>query len=189
MQRFAIILGGGRSSRMGRPKRDLVLDGRSLFARAVDACRARTVIVAVTPELPADLHDERVRRTCEDPPFGGPVAGIAAGLAALPPAEPDDEVLLLACDLATPAEVVATLDAAPLGEDGVCLVEADGTPQYLAARYRLSALPRALGGQDSRDRSVKATMSALALHHVPAPGLAADLDTPHEAATAGVQLL
>lgn len=188
MQRFAIILGGGRSSRMGRPKRDLVLDGRSLFARAVDACRARTVIVAVTPELPADLHDERVRRTCEDPPFGGPVAGIAAGLAALPPAEPDDEVLLLACDLATPAEVVATLDAAPLGEDGVCLVEADGTPQYLAARYRLSALTRALGaglarplGQGDDVRAGPASRAS--------PGLAADLDTPHEAATAGVQLL
>ena len=82
--RYAIVLGGGRSARMGHDKRDLVLDGRSLLARATDACVGRQVIVAVTPALPHDVDPTGVQRVLEDPPFGGPVAGLAAGLAALP---------------------------------------------------------------------------------------------------------
>ncbi len=174
---------------MGRHKRALLLEGRSMLGRAVDACTGRAAVIAVTPELPDDVRDDRVLRTYEDPPFGGPVAGIAAGLSALPPAQPDDEVLLLACDLATPAEVVASLDAAPLGPDGVCLVDEAGYPQYLAARYRRDAVEAATTGQEARNRSVKATMATLALHHVPGPGLSVDLDTPDDAAAAGVQLL
>ena len=183
---YAIILAGGRSARMGRPKRDLTLDGRSLLARAVDACTGRAVVVAVTPELPSDVDAERVLRTCEDPPFGGPVAGITAGLAVLPPAGPDDEVLLLACDLALVKHAVLTLDGATLGLDGACLVDADDYRQYLAARYRRAALSSALANGDPRNRSVKRTLGALRLALVAAPGLTADLDTPADAAAAGV---
>lgn len=235
-RRFAIILGGGRSARMGRDKRALVLDGRSLLALAVDACAARDLTVTVTPDLPEDVPAGRVTCTLEDPPFGGPVAGIAAGLAALPPGLPGDEVLLLACDLPRVADIVAVLDAAPLaesgeaplvelvetsppptvstgstsggrpsidgnrgpagerveasepaGRDGVCLLDAEDYPQYLAARYRRSALEarlRAVG--DPRAQSVRRLMTGLELERIPAPGITTDVDTPEEAAAAGV---
>ncbi len=249
-RRFAIILGGGRSARMGRDKRSLQLDGRSLLARAVDACAARELIVAVTPDLPDDVGADRATCTLEDPPFGGPVAGIAAGMAALPPAEPGDEVLLLACDLPHVAEIVAVLDAAPLVErveteaateisarmtgeesksanegldkldqrtvdpqrsldkldqrtvdpqrgldkldqrdtlDCVCLVDAESYPQYLAARYRRAALDAQLAAAGvTRSLSVRRLMAGLNVRHIPAPDIAADVDTPDEAAAAGI---
>ncbi|MFT4227653.1 molybdenum cofactor guanylyltransferase [Micropruina sp.] len=246
-RRFAIILGGGRSARMGRDKRSLQLDGRSLLARAVDACAARELIIAVTPDLPDDVGADRVTCTLEDPPFGGPVAGIAAGMAALPPAQPGDEVLLLACDLPHVAEIVAVLDAAPLVEwveteaatevstsstseeskaadegldkldqriadpeegldkldqrtadpqraldqrdalDCVCLVDAEGYPQYLAARYHRAALDAQLAAAGvTRSLSVRRLMAGLNVRQIPAPGIAADVDTPDEARAAGI---
>lgn len=216
-RRFAIILGGGRSARMGRDKRALVLDGQSLLALAVDACADRDLIVTVTPELPADVPAGRVTCTLEDPPFGGPVAGIAAGLAALPPALPGDEVLLLACDLPRVADIVAVLDAAPPVDlvetestpassndearrrsvstgstdsevqDGVCLLDAEEYPQYLAARYRRDALEaRLVAVGDPRAQSVRRLMTGLRLRRIPAPGITTDVDTPDEATAAGI---
>ena len=134
-------------------------DGRVRYiplGKNCGACAARNRIVVVTPDLPTDVDPNRVVRVLEDPPFGGPVAGIAAGVAALPPAQPQDEVLLLACDLPRVADIVAVLDGLPLVEpvaastlappvepagaearpDGVCLLDAEDYPQYLAARYR-----------------------------------------------------
>lgn len=61
-----------------------------------------------------------MRLTVEEPAFGGPVAGLAAGLAALPAIESTDEVLVLACDLPGPAAAVAVLDAALSGPEGCC---------------------------------------------------------------------
>ncbi len=236
-RRFAIILGGGRSARMGRDKRSLRLGGRSLLALAVDACAARDLIVAVTPDLPDDVPAERVVRTLEDPPFGGPVAGIAAGVAALPPAHPDDEVLLLACDLPHVAEIVAVLDAASLiapaetptetevstsstneaglarvstsstneaesagggsspadkpesreRHDCVCLVDAEDYPQYLAARYRRTALEaRLVEVGETRALSVRRLMRGLRMRGILAPEIATDVDTPDEASAAGI---
>lgn len=215
-RRFAIILGGGRSARMGRDKRALTLDGRSLLALAVAACGDREVVVVVTPDLPGDVPPDRVTRTLENPPFGGPVAGIAAGMAALPSAESGDEVLLLACDLPHVADIVAVLDAAPLGEaaaapvehshtppeealgtpgwtataaaDGICLLDAERYPQYLAARYRRAALQARLAALgDHHAQSVRRLMAGLTMGGVAAPAIAADVDTPDEAAAAGLR--
>jgi len=184
---YAIILGGGRSERMGRDKRALVLGGRSMLARAVLACAVRDRVVVVSPDLPTDVAASRVILTLEDPPYGGPVAGIAAGLAALGPARPDDEVLLLACDLPQVADVVAALDAVPMGPDGVCLLDAEAYPQYLAGRYRHRALSRALAAVvDTRGVSVRRLMAGLDLAQVPAAAITRDVDTPADAREAGI---
>ena len=190
-RRFAIILGGGRSARMGRDKRALTVGGRSLLAIAVDACASRDAIVVVSPDLPDDVPADRVTRTLEDPPFGGPVAGIAAGMAALPPAVPGDEVLLLACDLPRVSEIVPVLDAielaGPPGVDGICLFDAEGYPQYLAARYRRSALDARLTAVgETRGLPVRRLMAALDVRGLAAAELTTDVDTPDEAAAAGL---
>lgn len=190
-RRFAIILGGGRSARMGRDKRALTVGGRSLLAIAVDACASRDAIVVVSPDLPYDVPADRVTRTLEDPPFGGPVAGIAAGMAALPPAVPGDEVLLLACDLPRVSEIVPVLDAielaGPAGVDGICLFDAEGYPQYLAGRYRRTALDARLTAVgETRGLPVRRLMAALDVRGLAAPELTADVDTPDEAAAAGL---
>ena len=187
MARYAIILGGGRSERMGRDKRALVLGGHSLLSLAVRACGDRERVVVVSPDLPADVDDSRVILTLEDPPYGGPVAGTAAGLAALAPAHPDDEVLLLACDLPHAAAVVAALESSPMGPDGVCLLDAEAYPQYLAGRYRHSALAAALAAAgEPRGVSVRRLMRGLDLAQRSAPAIASDVDTPDDARGAGI---
>ncbi|WP_258726336.1 molybdenum cofactor guanylyltransferase [Cellulomonas sp. NS3] len=81
----ALVLAGGRARRLGGvSKPDVLVSGRRLLAHVLDAAAVgpgprRTVVVA-----PASVAvPDGVLRTLEDPPDGGPVAGIAAGLAAL----------------------------------------------------------------------------------------------------------
>lgn len=143
----AIVLAGGAGRRMGgRDKPALRVGGRTLLDRAIEACAGARRVVVVGPER-ATEHE--VRRVREDPPGGGPVAALAAGLA-----EVDAPyVLLLAADLPfVTREVTGRLlsglagrpgraDPAP---DGVMLVDADGRDQPLLAAYRTAALRAAL---------------------------------------------
>lgn len=78
----AIVLAGGKSSRMGRPKSLLLFDGKPLIvhlARALERMFAETVIVAAPeqelPPLPVVLVRDEV-------PYQGPVGGIYYGLRA-----------------------------------------------------------------------------------------------------------
>lgn len=84
----AIILAGGRASRLGGVQKAAVeIGGRALLDIALEASAGAKRIVVVGPdELRRDPRGEdaaSVRLVREEPPFGGPVAGIAAGLAAL----------------------------------------------------------------------------------------------------------
>lgn len=185
MPRYTIVLAGGRSSRMGRDKGGLTLAGRSLIAHAVAACADWGQVVVVAAHVPADVDADSVVLAREDPPFGGPVAGLAAALAALPNAQPTDEILLLACDLPRVDTVVALLANAPLGPDGTCLVDAANVPQLLSGRYRRAALAAALP-DDPRNAAIRTTLGRLDLHLVPAGELADDVDTPAQAAAAGL---
>ncbi|MEO8463216.1 MAG: molybdenum cofactor guanylyltransferase [Chloroflexota bacterium] len=82
-----IVLAGGRSSRYGSDKLAVEWDGRPLLHHAVNAvasvCREVLVVVAPdeTPDLPGTA--DVVVRVVHDPePFGGPLVGLGAGLAA-----------------------------------------------------------------------------------------------------------
>src|SRR5690606_5354922 len=86
----AVVLAGGRARRLGGvPKPTLVLRGTTLEQHALAAAvgARRTVVVGPVPTTPAPGHrwppGRDVVRTREDPPFGGPVAGLDAGLQAL----------------------------------------------------------------------------------------------------------
>ena len=140
----AIVLAGGRGSRLGAPsKPEFVLGGRRLVDVALSAVTWARRIVLVGPG-PAP---EGVLLTREDPPFGGPVEAVAAGFAALP--DHAAWTVLLACDLPGAEAGVARLlsaDAGPAG-DGVCLVDGDGRLQWLLGCYRTDALARRLGNR------------------------------------------
>jgi molybdopterin-guanine dinucleotide biosynthesis protein A len=104
----AIILTGGRSSRMGEDKAAQMWAGRRAADRVADLARALGAGAVVTAG-PADLGPPNA----PDPvPFSGPVAGVLAGAAAL--GAEIDRLLVLAVDAPTlrPADL-APLLAAP----------------------------------------------------------------------------
>src|SRR6266404_2140541 len=78
----AVVLAGGKSSRMGRPKSLLLFDGEPLIVHIVRALKqmfAETIVVAAPeqelPDLPAILVRDEVA-------YQGPVGGIYYGLKA-----------------------------------------------------------------------------------------------------------
>src|SRR5918992_3151696 len=81
-----IVLAGGRSSRMGRPKAALEWHGSTLLRRVAGVVARATggpVVVVRAPGQPLPGLDPRVE-VVEDAREGrGPLQGLAAGLAAL----------------------------------------------------------------------------------------------------------
>lgn len=178
----ALLLAGGRGSRMGGVTKPLLeVGGRTLLRRAVTAvagCRPVTIVAELLdPEL------EGVDWVREDPPHGGPAAGVVAALASWRErGEHPERVLLLACDLPHPDAAVAALTSASLPRDaaGACLVDATGRAQWLAGVYRLDALREAAHALPDAGRGapMRALLGHLAIVEVPAPPRAvADIDT------------
>ncbi|WIB27884.1 NTP transferase domain-containing protein [Curtobacterium sp. MCSS17_015] len=194
----AVLLAGGRARRLhGVDKAMLVLDGRPLLMHGLDAvadARCRVVVGPVRDGLPDDVRWAR-----EYPPFGGPVAALAAGLEVLSSSgTPAPLVVVLATDL--PAVRVA-LDAvseaarsagAPDGggpsdtarTDGWVAVDPGGRRQPLLAVYRTAALAAAVAALDGTGHgpagaSMRELLAGLRLVDVPlSDALTADIDTP-----------
>ena len=188
----AIVVGGGGGERLGGvSKPDLVLGGERLIDRACAALVpvAGAGCVAVVP--PAVRVPAGVVRTLEDPPGGGPLAGIDAGLSALALGG-DALVVVVSVDSPGVGEFVPLLLAAPLGDaaDGRILRGGDPEPfdQYLMGVYRASSLRRvideaaaALGSL--RGVGVRRVLRSLALERVDVGASACrDVDTAEDVA-------
>jgi len=142
----AVVLAGGQARRLGgRDKPALPVGGLPMLHRVLAAiadARPRVVVGPSRSGLPPDVVAVR-----EEPPGGGPVAALAAGLAALPEAVP--LVALLAADLPylTPEAVASLCSAAAMSTvDGAFLVDADGRAQLLCGVWRVAALRTRLAG-------------------------------------------
>ena len=141
----ALILAGGQGRRLGgRDKAALPVAGQRLLDRVLAGCTgAGRVVLAGPGPAPEGVH-----RVQEDPPGGGPVAGIVAGLAQVR----SPWLLVLAVDQpdaarATPALVAALADEPEA--DLVCHRDATGHPQWLLGVYRTAALREVLAGMGS----------------------------------------
>lgn len=187
----AVVLAGGRSRRLGSvPKAGLVVDGRTLLERTLEAVRTARTIVVVGPEPAAGLP-QGVLSCREDPPFGGPAAGLATGLAALPPDA--EAVAVFACDMPQAAALIPVLTAAfEASVDGVIAADAAGRLQPLAALYRRRSLEDAVqarkeaGGLDGA--SMFGLVRRLSLTSVTAPhGSTDDVDTWEDADRLGAR--
>jgi molybdenum cofactor guanylyltransferase len=137
----AIVLCGGKSTRMGTSKALLPFGPETMLQRVVRLLGPVVhpiVIVAASgqtlPALPADVlvaRDEREGR--------GPLEGLRAGLRALPPEV--ELAYVTSCDvpLLVPAFVQQMLAFA--ADHDVAVVEIDGFAHPLSAVYRRSTLP------------------------------------------------
>jgi len=173
----AIVLAGGSGRRLGGvDKAGVVLGGRTLLDRALAAVAGAAPVVVVGPERAAD----GVVWTREDPPGGGPVAGLAAGLAVVTDV---DFVAVLAVDQpGVTASTVDRLRAAVGDASGAVLVD-DGHLQWLAGVWRTSVL-RAAMPAEPEGASLRSVLRPLAPVEVPArPGEADDVDTPQDLST------
>jgi molybdopterin-guanine dinucleotide biosynthesis protein A len=189
-----VVLTGGKSSRLsGTPKSGLLLHGRTLLEHSLDAlslCR-HIVVVGTVPqgvELP-----RRIQQTRETPLFGGPAAGVAAGVAALASIvhHHSDVTVVLACDMPGVSNAVPLLLAALAelaGGDGVIAVDSTGTPQPLIAAYRTDSLRRAIAAQPTVDGLAMHTLlTSLDLTPVSVPDrFVDDIDTWADAARFGI---
>ena len=179
----AIVLAGGRAARLGgTPKPGVLLHGTPLLAHALGAVRDAAAVVVVGP--PDLAVPDGVLLTREDPPFGGPVAGIDAGLGALDRPAAPAVVVLLAVDVpgAPPALPVLLRALDDDAVDGACLFR-DGHRQSLVSALRRPALGAALEtlrvrAGSVRDLSVRRLLADLRLADVPDHDAASsDVDT------------
>src|SRR3954463_8779939 len=137
----AVVLAGGRAARLGgRPKPQLDVGGRSMLSTVLAALDGAVPRVVVGPPQPVPPGVLLVR---EEPPGGGPVPALTAGLAAVGDAE---VVAVLAADLpfVTPAPVTALRER--LTGDGVLVVDEAGRDQLLLGVWRTETLRRASSG-------------------------------------------
>lgn len=188
----AIVVGGGGGERLGGvSKPDLTLGGVRVIDRVcgvlLEACGAGCV--AVVP--PTVRVPEGVLRTLEDPPSGGPLAGIDAGLRAL---GVDDDVLVVVVSVDAPgvAGLLPALLGSPLGSDSEGRIAVGGDPQpfdqYLMGVYRAGALRRVLDEAVAalgsvRGVGVRRVLRALTLQRVSVDAdVCRDIDTPEDVA-------
>ena len=147
----ALILAGGAGQRLdGADKPALWVGSRSLLQHVLDGvAEARRIVVVGPPRLEAARFGARtgadVRRCQEQPPGGGPVAAVAAGL----PETDADVVLVLAADMPwVSAAVPALLSALSGGADPdvAVLTDAGGRRNHVAAAWRRGALAAVVDG-------------------------------------------
>ncbi len=192
-----VVLAGGRSRRWnGVDKTAALLAGRPVLCHVVDGVRAAfgadVAVVVVGPDDHAAagaVGPDDVRWVREDPPGGGPVAGLAAGLAALPA---DVRVVgVLAGDVPFGGPALRRLTRAlcePADADRVDAIvgqDPHGRRQPLLGAYRLGPLRAAVVAEPTAGRPVHAVLDALVVRTAPVDDRESlDLDTPADLAVA-----
>lgn len=176
-----IILAGGQGTRMGGVDKAAVqLNGRRLLDYLLERLGSGHNVVVVSPH-----PVEGVITTSEQPPFGGPVAGIAAGVAALPQTE--EFTAVLAVDAPYSAEMLPALRSAIGDADVAVTLAHDGWIQPLCAVWSTMSLTGALADLgEVRDRSVKSLLrKATRVVEVSGNGTETDYDTIGELSALG----
>jgi len=133
----AVVLAGGKSSRMGKPKSLLLFDGEPLIVHIVRALKrmfTETVIVAAPeqelPDLPATLVRDEV-------PHQGPVGGIYYGLKAAS----GKFSFVTSCDVPFLNPALIAHLTSQISNHDVVVPHWENRFQPLHAAYRTSVLP------------------------------------------------
>lgn len=197
-----IILAGGTAARLGGvSKPDFKVGGRRLIDILFDQLDAIGFAGEAIVVAPADVAVRPgVVLTLEDPPHGGPLAGIGAGVRALT-INDDDLVAIATCDAPVAVRLLPQMASVLNGgltndgltndglandgpsdarrPDGVVPLNVRDWPQYAHGLYRAGAL-RSLAFE--RDGSVRRAFCGLDLATVrDDAGHCIDVDTPEDA--------
>ncbi|MBD9701657.1 NTP transferase domain-containing protein [Streptomyces caniscabiei] len=188
----AVVLAGGAARRLGGTDKPAVrVGGRPLLDRVLSACAgAGTTVVVADPRPTA----RPVLWAREEPPGGGPLAALGAGLRHTTA----PYVVVLSADLPfLDGETVRRLLDALLADegaaDGVLVTDPDGRDQPLVAAYRAESLRRELAGLAAgRDGltglPLRRLTAALRLTRITDPLASFDCDTWDDIAAARARI-
>ena len=179
----AVVLAGGRAARLGgQAKPQLVVGGGTILEAVLAAVAGAGRRVVVGPDQPVPAGVRLVR---EEPPGGGPVAALHAGLTQVEA----DVVAVLAGDLPfVTADLVDDLRRRLTG-DGVLVVDDTGRDQLLLGVWRTAVLRSALPAQAAH-LPLRRVLAPLAVRRLRPPVLPGrpppwtDCDTPGDLARA-----
>ncbi|MET9966406.1 NTP transferase domain-containing protein [Streptomyces sp. NPDC006356] len=186
----AVVLAGGGARRLGGvDKPGVRVGGRPLLDRVLAACvDALTTVVVAEPRPTA----RPVTWAREDPPGGGPLAALDAGLRHTTA----EQVVVLSADLPflderTVRRLLSALRAG--GAAAALLSDADGRDQPLVAAYRATLLRRELAALTRENDGLtglplRRLTGALGLTRVPDPVASFDCDTWDDIATARARI-
>ena len=138
----AIVLAGGRSRRMGKPKESLPIGGTTMLCRTVETLIdwAHPVLVVARdeqqelPPLPIEIDT-----VFDGTPDQGPLVGMLAGMKTIE--DQCEAVFVTGCDVPFLRGEAIDWLAGRLGDHDLVMARIDDTLQPLGALYRMSLLP------------------------------------------------
>ena len=169
-----MLTGGSAVRFQGADKASMEIAGVTLLERVLGALAEVPEVVVVGDQV---ITSRAVGFVREDPPGGGPAAGLLAGLTGFPRLPRLVAVLAVDMPLVTTATVSRLLLSTE--DDGALLVDEAGRRQYLCAIYRSEALVDAAPPlEEQHGLPMRRLVSGLRLAEVPALAWEArDVDT------------
>ncbi len=152
-----LVLAGGQSRRMGRPKAELEFGGGTLLERTINRLGPvfAEVLVSVGDapiRVPADIATVTDLR-----PGAGPLAGIEAGLAAAG----YQSIFAVACDMPLVTPELATEIVSALNSHDAAVPRIGGRAEPACAAYARSAGPAIAGALSRGERRASAVLQEL----------------------------
>jgi molybdenum cofactor guanylyltransferase len=179
MQASLLVLAGGDSRRMGRPKAWLKVGDTFLLRYVVDRLAPTFSEVMVSFAEPEQLLEPVPYRIVFDrKPSAGPLAGLEAGLAGAR----NEVVFAVACDMPYVTQDLAQVAVAAARACDAAIPRVDGRPEPVCGAYRRSALPFITGAINTgrfRAADIAAELDVTWLEGLD-PGLFRSLNSPQD---------
>ena len=179
MQATLLVLAGGSSRRMGRPKAWLEVGDTILLRWVTDRLAADFEEVLVSFAEPEQLEQPIPYRVVFDrKTSAGPMAGIEAGLAAAR----RDPLFVIACDMPFVTRDVAAKAVAAARTCDAAVPRIEGRPEPVCAAYRKSALATITAALDAGNRRAADVLGGLDVTWLEdiAPDVVRSINTPDE---------
>ncbi len=179
MQASLLVLAGGDSRRMGRPKAWLEVGDTYLLRYVADRLAPAFSEVMVSFAEPEQLEEPVPYRVVFDRrTSAGPLAGLEAGLVAAR----NEVVFAVACDMPYVTQEVAQMAVTAARRCDAAIPRIDGRPEPVCGAYRRSALPFITGAVNTgrlKASDLSAELDVTWLEHLD-PDLFRSLNTPQD---------